>query len=54
MGNGATTLFGLLGVAVQRIERVAAEGDELVRVVHVVTARRAAGSGFYLPVSNRA
>ena len=43
MENGTTILFGLPGVAVQRVERVCEDGT-LVRLVHVVTtASSAAG-----------
>jgi transposase len=43
MDNGTTILFGLPGVAVQRVERVR-DDDTLVRLVHVVTtASSAAG-----------
>ena len=47
MENGTTILFGLPGVAVQRVERDADEHGAAVRLVHVVTtasARRAARS----------
>src|SRR5271155_1728079 len=43
MENGTSILFGLPGVAVDRVERVTVDG-ELVRLVHVVTtASSAAG-----------
>jgi len=38
MENGTTILFGLPGVAVQRVERGQDERGSLVRLVHVVTA----------------
>jgi transposase len=41
MENGTTILFGLLGVAVQRVERVREDGS-LVRLVHVVTSASSA------------
>ena len=48
MENGTSILFGLPGVAVQRVERVTGEDGVAVRLVHVVTtasaARRAARS----------
>jgi transposase len=44
MENGTTILFGLPGVAVQRVERVQDEHGDVVRLVHVVTtASSAAG-----------
>ena len=44
MENGTTNLFGLPGVAVQRVERVQDEHGDVVRLVHVVTtASSAAG-----------
>jgi len=44
MENGTTILFGLPGVAVQRVERVRDEHGDAVRLVHVVTtASSAAG-----------
>src|SRR5271169_1958344 len=44
MENGTTILFGLPGVAVQRVERVTDEQGVAVRLVHVVTtASSAAG-----------
>jgi transposase len=44
MENGTSILFGLPGVAVQRVERVTGEHGELVRLVHLVTtASSAAG-----------
>ena len=42
MENGTTILFGLPGVAVQRVERVREDGT-LVRLVHVVTTASSAG-----------
>jgi transposase len=41
MENGTSILFGLPGVAVDRVERVSVDG-ELVRLVHVVTAASSA------------
>jgi transposase len=41
MENGTSILFGLAGVAVDRVERVSVDG-ELVRLVHVVTAASSA------------
>ncbi len=38
MDEGTTILFGLPGVAVDRVERVADEQGETVRLVHVTTA----------------
>jgi transposase len=38
MEKGTTILFGLPGVAVERVERVAGEHGEPVRLVHVRTA----------------
>ena len=44
MENGTTILFGLPGVAVERVERGQDEHGGLVRLVHVVTtASSAAG-----------
>jgi hypothetical protein len=45
MENGTTILFGLPGVAVQRVERIQDEQGVALRLVHVVTiASSAAGS----------
>jgi len=42
MENGTTILFGLPGVTVERVERVAGEDGERVRLVHVTTAASSA------------
>jgi hypothetical protein len=38
METGTTVLFGLPGVAVQRVERTGGDRGGLTRLVHVVTA----------------
>ena len=42
MENGTTVLFGLPGVAVQRVERTGDDRGELTRLIHVVTAASSA------------
>ena len=42
MEKGTTILFGLPGVAVQRVERVRGDDGEPVRLVHVTTAESSA------------
>jgi transposase len=42
MENGTSILFGLPGVGVQLVERVAGEQGEMVRLVHLVTAASSA------------
>jgi len=42
MENGTTVLFGLPGVAVQRVERTGGDRGELTRLIHVVTAASSA------------
>jgi hypothetical protein len=42
MEKGTTILFGLSGVAVERVERVSGEDGEPVRLVHVTTAASSA------------
>lgn len=44
MENGTTILFGLPGVAVDRVERGTGEHGELVRLVHVVTTASSAAA----------